>query len=152
MPSLTFRGYTCIYTQMLETHCACAKLRRSARIVSTLYDEALAPAGFTVAQFSLLRMLQRAGPCSLTEFAEASGHDRTTLNRTLRPLEQAGFVASSAARDKRARIVAVTEAARIAMRRGQPLWEQAQARIAATLGPDRDALFALLDRVEGLRP
>jgi DNA-binding MarR family transcriptional regulator len=143
---------TCIYTQMLETQCACAKLRRSARIVSALYDEALAPAGFTVAQFSLLRMLQRAGPCSLTEFAAATGHDRTTLNRTLRPLEQAGFVASSAARDGRARIVAVTEAARTAMRRGQPLWEQAQARIAGALGPDRDALFALLDRVEALRP
>lgn len=136
---------------MLDTQCACAKLRRSARIVSGLYDEALAPAGFTVAQFSLLRMLQRAGPCSLTEFAQATGHDRTTLNRTLRPLEQAGFVVSSTGEDQRARIVAITEAARGAMRRGQPLWEQAQARIAAALGPDRDALFALLDRIEGLR-
>ena len=136
---------------MLDTLCACNKLRRSARIVSGLYDEALAPAGFTVAQFSLLRMLQRAGPCSLTVFAEAAGYDRTTLNRTLAPLEKAGFVASSTGKDQRARIVAVTPAARAAMKRGQPLWEEAQARVAAALGPDRDALFALLDRVEGLR-
>ena len=136
---------------MLSTVCACAKLRRSARIVSSLYDEALAPSGFTVAQFSLLRMLQRAGPCSLSELAAATGHDRTTLNRTLRPLEQAGFVASCAGEDQRARIVEVTARAKAAMRGAQPYWEQAQDRIAEALGEDRDALFAILDRVEGLR-
>ncbi|MGZ8347002.1 MAG: MarR family winged helix-turn-helix transcriptional regulator, partial [Allosphingosinicella sp.] len=113
---------------MLDTICACNKLRRSARIVSALYDEALAPSGLSVAQFSLLRMLQRAGPCSLTALAAATGHDRTTLNRTLKPLEADGLVASSASADRRARIVAVTDAARAAMRRGQPHWEAAQAR------------------------
>lgn len=136
---------------MIETHCACNKLRRSARIVSALYDEALAPSGLTVAQFSLLRMLQRAGPCSLTEFAAATGHDRTTLNRTLKPLEVAGFVASRCGADQRARIVEITAEARAAMRRAQPNWEAAEARIEAALGTDRAALFAILDRVEGLR-
>jgi DNA-binding MarR family transcriptional regulator len=137
---------------MLDTVCACAKLRRSARIVSALYDEALAPSGLSVAQFSLLRMLQRAGPCSLTALAAATGHDRTTLNRTLRPLESAGFVASSSATDQRARIVAVTGKAKAAMRSAQPLWEEAQNRIEAALGPDdHQALFSILDRVEGLR-
>lgn len=136
---------------MLDTVCACAKLRRSARIVSALYDEALAPSGFTVAQFSLLRMLQRAGPCSLTELAEATGHDRTTLNRNLRPLEAAGLVASAPGEDQRARIVQVTDQARAALRRGQPAWEQAQARVEQALGGEREALFALLDRVEALR-
>ncbi len=136
---------------MLETVCACTKLRRSARIVSSLYDEALAPAGFTVAQFSLLRMLQRAGPCSLTALAAATGHDRTTLNRTLRPLEQAGMIESSTGADRRARIVAVTGDAKAAMRRAQPRWEEAERRIDSALGPDRAALFAMLDRVEDLR-
>jgi len=136
---------------MLETVCACTKLRRSARIVSSLYDEALAPAGFTVAQFSLLRMLQRAGPCSLTALAAATGHDRTTLNRTLRPLEEAGMIVSAAGSDHRARIVSVTDDAKAAMRRAQPRWEEAERRIDAALGSDRAALFALLDRVETLR-
>lgn len=137
---------------MLDTLCACNKLRRSARIVSAVYDDALAPAGFSVAQFSLLRMLQRAGPCSLTAFAEATGYDRTTLNRTLATLERAGWVSSGPGSDQRARIVEITPAARAALRKGQPLWEAAEARIDAALGEDRAALFALLDRVEGLRP
>jgi DNA-binding MarR family transcriptional regulator len=137
---------------MLDTICVCAKLRRSARIVSVLYDEALAPSGLSVAQFSLLRMLQRAGPCSLTALAAATGHDRTTLNRTLRPLEAAGLVDSSpCGEDQRARIVQVTEKARAAMRAAQPHWEAAQARIRAALGADHDRLFASLDRIEELR-
>ena len=142
---------TCICTQMLDTVCACNKLRRSARILTALYDEALAPSGMSVSQFSLLRMLRRAGPCSLSDFAKATGHDRTTLNRTLGALEAAGLVASTAGADQRARIVTITDKARAAMRAAQPYWEDAQARIDAALGEDRDALFALLDRVEELR-
>jgi len=148
---LCFVQTTCIYTQMLDTACTCNKLRRSARILGGVYDEALAGSGFTVAQFSLLRMLQRAGPCSLTAFGEATGYDRTTLNRTLAPLEKAGFVACASGADKRARIVEITPAARIALRQAQPLWEDAQAKVEAALGGERDALFALLDRIEGLR-
>lgn len=136
---------------MLSTVCACAKLRRSARIVSALYDEALAPCGLSVAQFSLLRLLQRAGPSTLTQFAEATGHDRTTLNRTLKPLEEAGLVVSSPSKDKRARTVSVTNEARDVMRRGQPHWEAAQKRIEDQLGPDHSALFTILDRIEELR-
>jgi len=136
---------------MLETHCACNKLRRSARILGGVYDEALAPLGLSVAQFSLLRMLERAGPCSLTAFGEATGYDRTTLNRTLAPLEKAGFVACCCGDDKRARIVEITPAARAVLKKGQPLWAQAQAKVDVALGGERGALFALLDRVEALR-
>jgi DNA-binding MarR family transcriptional regulator len=136
---------------MLDTQCACNKLRRSARVLTALYDEEMAGSGFTVAQFSLLRTLQRAGPCSLSAFAEATGHDRTTLNRTLRPLEQAGYVTSCAGEDQRARIVRITEKAREAMRAAHPSWLEAQAKVDAALGTDRDSLFAILDRVEGLR-
>lgn len=136
---------------MLDTQCACNKLRRSARILSGVYDAALAPLGISVAQFSLLRMLERAGPCSLTQFGAATGYDRTTLNRTLAPLEKAGFVACCCGDDKRARIVELTPAARTLLKKGAPLWEEAQARVDDVLGGERDALFALLDRVEALR-
>jgi DNA-binding MarR family transcriptional regulator len=136
---------------MLSTVCACTKLRRSARIVSTLYDEALDPAGLTVAQFAMLRTLGRIGPSSLTQYAAATGHDRSTLNRTVRPLEEAGYLASSGGRDQRARIVQVTDAGRAAVRLAEPLWEAAQQRVEAALGEDYPALFSVLDKVEALR-
>ena len=136
---------------MLSTLCACNKLRRSARILSALYDEAMGPSGLTVTQFSLLRMLQRSGPSSLTAFAEATAYDRTTLNRTLGSLEERGLIRSEAGTDRRNRIVAITEEARETMRRAQPYWEEAQARIEAALGSDHARLFTLLDRIEELR-
>ncbi len=136
---------------MLPTACACTKLRRSARIVSAFYDDALAGEGITVAQFALLRTLIRIGPASLTRFGEATGHDRTTLNRTLGSLEKAGWVRSGAGDDKRARIVAITDAGREAVRRAEPAWLAAQSEIEARLGTDLPALYQLLDRVEALR-
>lgn len=137
---------------MMPLACTCARLRRSARIVGALYDSALAPAGLTVAQYSLLRMLEKAGPSSLTRFGAASGYDRTTLNRTLRPLEEAGLVESGSGKDARARIVAVSEAGRAALRSAEPLWEAAQARVEGHLGEGREALDALLGRLEELKP
>lgn len=136
---------------MFPTVCACSKLRRSARIISGIYDEELAPSGFTVAQYSLLRMLQRAGPSSLTALADATGHDRTTLNRNLGPLEKAGLVRSSKGRDRRARIVCITDQARARMRDAYPLWEKAQRKVSEALGADQDPLFAILDKIEELR-
>ena len=136
---------------MIATHCACNKLRRSARIVSSLYDEALAPSGLSVAQFSLLRMLERTGPSSLSDFAAASCYDRTTLNRTLGALEQKGLIRSEPGRDRRSRIVSITDEAKQAIRRAQPAWEKAQARMEAALGPDHAKLFEILDRVEEMR-
>ncbi|MDT9600784.1 MarR family winged helix-turn-helix transcriptional regulator [Sphingosinicella rhizophila] len=136
---------------MTSTSCVCAKLRRTARTAAALYDEALAPSGLTVAQYSLLRTLQRAGPSSLTKFAALSGHDRSTLNRTLAPLEKAGFVRSSCGTDQRTRIVTATETADRRLELAEPYWAAAQDRLGATLGADRDALFAMLDRIEALR-
>jgi DNA-binding MarR family transcriptional regulator len=136
---------------MLPTVCTCAKLRRAARITSALYDEALAPSGFSVAQFSLLRMLQRAGPSTLTAFAAATGYDRTTLNRTLRPLEAAGLVRSAPGKDQRSRLVSITEAAKARMIEAQPRWEEAQRRIEEALAGENEALFGILDRIEALR-
>jgi DNA-binding MarR family transcriptional regulator len=137
---------------MLYSICACTKLRRSARIVGALYDQALAPSGLSSAQYALLRLLQRAGPRSLTEFAAAAGYDRTTLNRTLRPLEAAGLVRSATGDDRRARVVALTEEGVKTVDGAKPCWEAAQQRMRGLLGPDQGRLFALLDRIERLRP
>jgi DNA-binding MarR family transcriptional regulator len=136
---------------MLYSVCACTKLRRSARIVGALYDDALKPLGLSSAQYSLLRLLGRAGPSSLTDFAAATGHDRTTLNRTLRPLERAGLIRSSTGGDRRARIVEITSEGEKKVGEAKPLWEEAQQRMEEVLGPDQPRLFALLDRIERLR-
>lgn len=130
----------------MTSPCVCTRLRRAARAANTLYDAALAPAGLTTPQFALLRTLARTGACSLTTFGNATGHDRTTLNRTIGALEREGLVQSGAGSDKRQRLISLTDAGRAAIDRASPLWEQAQADMAAQI--DTQALFVLLDRVE----
>ncbi|WBX82357.1 MarR family winged helix-turn-helix transcriptional regulator [Sphingosinicella microcystinivorans] len=130
----------------MSSPCVCTRLRRAARAANTLYDAALAPAGLTTPQFALLRTLARTGACSLTAFGAATGHDRTTLNRTVGALEREGLVQSCAGDDKRRRMVSLTDAGRAAIDRASPLWERAQAEMARQV--DTETLFALLDRVE----
>jgi DNA-binding MarR family transcriptional regulator len=136
---------------MLPTQCTCNKVRRAARVLSRLYDEALAPAGLRVTQFSLLRAAQRLGEVCISELAAATGHERSTLTRTLRVLQQEGLVRLVGGDDQRTRRVALTERGRAAIERALPYWDGAQARIGRELGADRrSALFALLDDVERL--
>lgn len=135
---------------MLSTVCACTKLRRSARAVTAFYDAALEGSGLTTPQFSLLRMLARSGACSLTQFSEYTGHDRTTISRTVGALRDQGLVQPAKGEDKRARMIELAPAGREAIARCGPAWEAAEARVDTLLGGDRAALFALLDKIEGL--
>lgn len=137
---------------MLPTVCSCTKLRRSARAVTAFYDAALEGSGLTTPQFSLLRLLDRSGPCTLTQFADHTGHDRTTISRTVGALRDQGLVQPAKGQDQRARTIEISAAGRAAIARGNPAWEKAEARIDAALGGDRAALFALLDRIEDIRP
>jgi DNA-binding MarR family transcriptional regulator len=136
---------------MLPVACTCSRLRRAARIAGALYDEALAPAGITTAQFALLRMLGRVGPASLTALGEATGHDRTTLNRTLKPIEDAGLIQSGTGKDARKRIVKLSDAGFDKLEAAIPLWEAAQSVFRRKMGPDIDLLHELLDRIQEFR-
>ncbi len=79
--------------------CYCVNVRRAALALTARYDEALAPHGLKVTQFSLLHAVKRRGHPNLTELAEATGLDRSTLGRNLRGLEALGLVALSPGQD-----------------------------------------------------
>ncbi len=130
---------------MLTSTCICTHLRRAARGVSRHYDEALAGFGINVAQFSLLRHLQRLDKPSISSLADAMGLDRSTLGRNLKVLEADGLVALAEGDDLRNRLVLLTELGAARVRDAEPAWEQAQAQLVDNLGADqRDELGRLL--------
>ena len=51
-----------------------------------MYDQALAPLGLKITQFSVMVTAARQGPMPVAPMAEALGMDRTTLSRNLKPL------------------------------------------------------------------
>ena len=119
----------------MQTPCYCAALRAATRKTTALYDEALAPAGIGVAQFSLMRRIQGAGTAaSLTELARLAELDRSTVGRNVKVLERMGLLAETEAGDRRETTIMLTEAGREAVRRARPLWEEAQRRVEAALG------------------
>jgi len=137
----------------LPPACACGRLRRAARALTQLYDDALAPAHLRVTQFSLLRTLARSGSMRISEFATAQLLDRTALSRNLDPLVERGLVKVAAGRDARTREIVLTRAGGAALRAAMPYWERAQKQVAKRLGGAKlEALIATLRDLEQLHP
>jgi DNA-binding MarR family transcriptional regulator len=120
---------------MLDVPCYCTQSRRIARALTDTYDQALAPSGLKVTQFSLLRMVARLGSPTISALAEATGLDRSTLGRNLKVLQKDGWAALSAGDDERTRVVSLTKAGGLAVQRAVPLWDCAQAEIRSKLPP-----------------
>ena len=116
--------------------CFCASLRRAARAATQLYEEELRGSGLTTPQFTLLQVLARAGALTQGRLGELLALDSTTLSRTLRPLEKAGWVAVRPGDDRRHRHVELAPAGRRKLERAEPRWERAQSRLRALLGGD----------------
>lgn len=130
---------------MLPTECLCTRLRRASRGVSKLYDDALSEIGLNVAQYSLLRHLQRLDRPSITDLAEAMGLERSTLGRNLRVLEGRGMVELSGGADQRNRLVALTPAGERLLGEARGAWQAAQVALKQRLQPQHlDALDELL--------
>jgi DNA-binding MarR family transcriptional regulator len=125
-----------VYTREMKTPCYCAAVRSAARRTTALYDAALAPAGVNIAQYSLLRKIERSGPVSLTELGRIAELDRSTVGRNAKVLERLRLVQLKSAEDQREAAVSLTAAGAEALRRGAPLWEEAQRQVEAALGSE----------------
>ncbi|MXN53835.1 MarR family transcriptional regulator [Shinella sp. AETb1-6] len=133
---------------MSKDLCHCILLRKASRKVSSYYDEALAPLGVNIAQFSLLRNINRMAPVSLTDLAARVELDRSTVGRNAKVLERMGLVEIRPGKDQREATLLVSEPGKAILLEGAPLWDRAQADIETRLGADgagrlRDLLAAL---------
>lgn len=128
--------------------CICGRLRRTSRALTRLYDDALAPVGVTVTQFSVMRILSRLDGPTLIELAEATAHEKSALWRTLQPLVKKGWVVSAAETGVRGQRLSVTPAGREKLADALPHWRAVQAKVSETLGDREAALIALLQEVE----
>jgi DNA-binding MarR family transcriptional regulator len=125
--------------------CVCTALRKASRAVSRLYDERLADSGMTITQFAILRHLAREGDLPLSRLADLLVMERTSLYRTLAPIERHGWIAIAAGPSARIRIASLTVAGREALTRATGAWETAQEDIIGTIGaPAWQALAANL--------
>ena len=121
---------------MLAT-CACLNLRKAARAVTQVFDEALQPSGLRSTQLPVLVTLVVSGSITITQLAEELIMDRTSLTRLLRPLASAGLVKIEPGMDRRTREVSLMVRGYDAVSDAMPLWENAQAYVLERMGRKR---------------
>lgn len=140
-------------TLRVRDACLCLHVQRAARALARRYDAALRPLGLSSGQFSLLMALNRPMPAGMGGVAALLGMDRTTLTANLKPLERRGLLSVVPdPKDRRGRLLALTEAGRALLIQAMPVWESVHAALEAQLQPGEAAgLRAGLDRLSGWR-
>ena len=132
----------------VATRCLCNALRQASRAVSRVYDAELRGVGLRTTQYSLLRILARAGCVRQGELGGLTHLDETTLTRNLRPLVAPGWVSVRSGEDRREKLVTITEAGTAKLAEARPAWERAQARMQALLPEEvRQSLMTILPEV-----
>jgi DNA-binding MarR family transcriptional regulator len=131
--------------------CACANLRKAARVVTQIFDAALAPSGLKSTQFTLLVTACLVGEETVNGLAEKMVMDRTTLSRNLKPLVRAGLLESSPGEDNRTRLIRISAEGKRALGQAYPMWEAAQEEVVGALGSERyEALLGDVSRTTAL--
>ena len=123
--------------EMSETACMSAALRRTANLVTRVYNAYLAPSGLEVTQYSILRKIQSGKAGSASELAELVGVERSTLARNLERLVSAGLVSTLTGEGRRVRHE-LTPAGEQKIDAALPLWREAQQALVNGL-PDGKA-------------
>jgi DNA-binding MarR family transcriptional regulator len=113
--------------------CLCNTLRQASRAVTRLYDDEMRSVGLRTTQYSLLRVLERAGQVRQRDLSDLTSLDETTLTRNLRPLADANWIAVRSGDDRREKVVAITRAGTAKLAQARPAWERAQTRMQALL-------------------
>ena len=135
--------------------CTHTSLRRAARQLTQLYDDALLPSGFTSAQALLVALLDELGGQpgnkgpSLQALARRLAIQISALTHAVRPLVRDGVIELHIdPEDRRTKRVVLTEKGMAQTRQMYELWRQTNERIESVLGDgSAEQLRLLANRV-----
>src|SRR5260370_14941509 len=114
--------------------CACQNLRRLTRLVTRIYDQELRKADIEITQFGLLTALAALGEANQKTLSAGFAMDSTTLTRTLALLHRERWISTKRGKDRRERVLRLTESGKGRLAMAQPHWQEAQRRLKQTLG------------------
>ena len=138
----------------MAVECPALRVRQASRVVAKVFDDELAPFGLLSTQLPVLAATALFGDsgATMSQLAQALVMDRTTLTRSIRPLERAGLLrVARSPEDARAKIVVITRSGERMIKSIFPVWERALERLKKSLGAARlTDLHARLDQVIAL--
>jgi len=116
--------------------CASFNIRRTARAITRVYDQAFEDVGIRSTQFAILTGIAKTQPTSISALGELLVIDRTTLTRSLHLLKKQGLLSISNRSVKRQRFVSLTPKGEHTLAVSLPVWRRAQERFVQTVGAD----------------
>jgi DNA-binding MarR family transcriptional regulator len=120
--------------QGVEGACVGGCVRKLNRMVTAIYDGALAGAGVKTSQFSVLISVAnrtRVRPAELTELLQM---DESTLSRNVDRMCARGWLRLVRDSDRRSHLIEVTDKGQALIRKSLPAWQKAQAEVSERLG------------------
>lgn len=123
-------------TKTVEGVCVGGCVRKLNRMVSAIYDGALAKAGLKTSQFSVLVSVAnriQARPAELTKHLQL---DESTLSRNVERMCARGWLRLVQDEDRRSHLIEVTDKGQALIRKCLPAWQKAQAEVSRRLGTD----------------
>ncbi|WP_290847963.1 MarR family winged helix-turn-helix transcriptional regulator [Henriciella sp.] len=105
--------------------------------MTQIYEAALASSGMTVGQFGLLARIIKQPGVSLGALANAAGMDQSSLSRTIRLIEKAGYTEfGPAPDDARVKALFPTPSGITAFELAAAQWRQAHEDVGQRLTPE----------------
>jgi DNA-binding MarR family transcriptional regulator len=136
-------------TKKVERECVGFRVRKLNRMVTAIYDGALARAGLKTSQFSVLVAVanrEKAKPAELTKLLQM---DESTLSRNVERMCAKGWLRLERDDDRRSHLIEVTDKGKALIRKCLPAWQQAQEEVTQRLGADSvSALRAALRKLQ----
>jgi DNA-binding MarR family transcriptional regulator len=133
---LQFLAYTKVMNEIkgVEGLCVGGCVRKLNRMVTAIYDGALARAGLKTSQFSVLIAVANRGKAKPAELIELLQMDESTLSRNVERMCARGWLRLERNEDRRSHLIEVTDKGHVLIRKCLPAWRQAQAEVSKRLG------------------
>jgi DNA-binding MarR family transcriptional regulator len=121
-------------------YCTNSAIRRAARQVGQLYEDAMGDTGLKGTQFSLMSQIRYDGQPSMKALAETMRMDLSALGHTVKPLIRDGLIEMiSDPDDRRVKRVRLTKFGEAKQEELVAKWRVAQARFDRVFGAERSA-------------
>ncbi|WP_338452822.1 MarR family winged helix-turn-helix transcriptional regulator [Niallia oryzisoli] len=118
--------------------CACANIRKAARIITQVYEKKMTPTGLKVTQYYMLVNIARHKKISISQLGDIMLLDQSTITRNVNILKKSGYVnIIRNINDSRAKLVSITEIGLAKLEEATPVWLQIQEKVENDIGKEK---------------
>lgn len=117
--------------------CSWFLMRKVARSLTNFINDTFKETGLLSTQLGALAILAVNEELSISEIAKELVMDQTTATRNIQNLEKLQLVSQHEGKDKRFRMISITEEGKKKLEQVLPIWDQDQAMINQAIGTEK---------------